>query len=582
MTASSVPVSSLTVTIPGAPTAFRLHAGEFANLFYQLDCLARTTRCSRAAYGDLWSRTLGGLDEGDREALTRWKKLRERYGGRIERHDDSHDLVLPVHRPGRQISSRLRLAGYSADSAAHYGDHLSLFADPADVAEAVWIVGRFAPRFGTWWPTQRAPLARSIDAYAKLFAHPDVQATLVEVAQFYRPVFPKGHVMDIDLIARPPHDSSTSGELVGMHSLVEVVDGEPAEGRFSVILHEIFHGWFSSAGDKALVDLAGRFAASPDIDAAAAYSLLDEGLATANGNGKIARLVSPDDYARRNAQPRGLYNDTLVDGMAKAELAAMDRHAAGTASDHHDHRQAGEDPVQVPASQQTPCPQLGTPAQLTLHAAPEQLTRPLHEAIPVHLTVVSVAVLETSAAQARAPAQSTVHVLPLHAICCAQESGFLHWMSHEDASHAIGPVHEPSPAHATLHVPTLHAICCVHEPAPSHLTVHALAALQSIDPVHVPAPMQVTAHGMPGGQTMGFVHVPAAVHTIAQVPLGSHVPRPASAQRAGHTSAASTRRASPASTSESRASSPASGVALSSAVPSGDMLAPASPYSPLP
>lgn len=331
-TASSVPVSSLIVTIPGAPTAFRLHAGEFANLFYQLDCLARTTRCSRAAYEDLWSRTLGGLDEGDREALTRWKKLRERYGGRIERHDDSHDLVLPVHRPGRQISSRLRLAGYSADSAAHYSEHLSLFADPADVAEAVSIVGRFAPRFGTWWPTQRAPLARSIDAYAKLFARPDVQATLVEVAQFYRPVFPKGHVMDIDLIARPSHDSSTSGELVGMHSLVEVVDGEPAEGRFSVILHEIFHGWFSSAGDKALVDLAARFAASSDIDAAAAYSLLDEGLATANGNGKIARLVNPDDYARRIAQPRGLYNDTLVDGMAKAELAAMDRHAAGTAS----------------------------------------------------------------------------------------------------------------------------------------------------------------------------------------------------------------------------------------------------------
>ena len=52
-------------------------------------------------------------------------------------------------------------------------------------------------------------------------------------------------------------------------------------------------------------------------------------------------------------------------------------------------------PVQLPASQQTPAAQLGMPEQLTLHDLPEQLTRPLHDVIPVQLTVVFVAVLET-------------------------------------------------------------------------------------------------------------------------------------------------------------------------------------------
>jgi hypothetical protein len=46
-------------------------------------------------------------------------------------------------------------------------------------------------------------------------------------------------------------------------------------------------------------------------------------------------------------------------------------------------------PVQVPASQHTPLMQLGTPVQLTLHAVPEQLTRLLHELIPVQPTIVS-------------------------------------------------------------------------------------------------------------------------------------------------------------------------------------------------
>lgn len=155
-------------------------------------------------------------------------------------------------------------------------------------------------------------------------------------------------------------------------------------------------------------------------------------------------------------------------------------------------------------------------------------------------------------------------------------------MSHDDASHTIGPVHVSDAAHATLHVLPLHATRCAHEPAPRQLMLHELAALQSIVPAHEPVPTQVTTHGMPGGQTMGARHVPACVHAIVQVPLGSHVPRPASAQREGHTSAASIPRASPASASDSVASSPASGVAPSSAVASGGMLSPASPSFALP
>ena len=155
-------------------------------------------------------------------------------------------------------------------------------------------------------------------------------------------------------------------------------------------------------------------------------------------------------------------------------------------------------------------------------------------------------------------------------------------MSHDDASHTIGPVHVSAAAHATLQSLPLHAIRCVHEPAPRQLMLHELAALQSIVPVHEPAPPQVTTHGMPGGQMMGTVHVLAAVQAIVQVPLGSHVPRPESAQREGQTSAASIPRASPASASDSMASSPASRGAPSSAGASGGMLAPASPSFALP
>jgi hypothetical protein len=118
--------------------------------------------------------------------------------------------------------------------------------------------------------------------------------------------------------------------------------------------------------------------------------------------------------------------------------------------------------MQLPASQQTPPVQLPVPAQLTLHEVPEQPTR-LHVFTPVQLTVVIVALLETSAAQARGPAQSTAHVSPLHEIDCVQESGFSHSISHDDASHAMGPVHVPAAMHPTVQSLPPHAIGPVHE-----------------------------------------------------------------------------------------------------------------------
>ena len=112
-------------------------------------------------------------------------------------------------------------------------------------------------------------------------------------------------------------------------------------------------------------------------------------------------------------------------------------------------------------------------------------------------------------------------------------------MSQLAASQPTRPVHEPAPVHARLQELPPHAIDPVHEPAPMHWMTQALAAVQSIAAVHEPAPVQVTRQGMPAGQATGPVQVPAAVQATPHVPLGSHVPRPASAHREGHAPEAS-------------------------------------------
>lgn len=138
-------------------------------------------------------------------------------------------------------------------------------------------------------------------------------------------------------------------------------------------------------------------------------------------------------------------------------------------------RQIGCAPVHVPASQQTPCPQLGMPEQLTPHEVPEQPTRILHEPLPVQLTFVVLDVLETVAAQAFPPAQLTTHESPTHEMGLAQVSVSVHWISHAVAVQMIGPVQLPGPTHPTLQVSPAHRIVLVHEPAPTQLMAHELA-----------------------------------------------------------------------------------------------------------
>jgi hypothetical protein len=173
--------------------------------------------------------------------------------------------------------------------------------------------------------------------------------------------------------------------------------------------------------------------------------------------------------------------------------------------------------VQLPASQQTPPAQLAVPMQIVLQELPEQLTEPAHEVVPEH---------------------SIPHVFPVQPIVLLQLFAPLHWMSHVPASHVIGP-HVSAAKHWSAQVLPLHAIPCAHAPAPAQRTEHELAAVQSIPDVHEFAPVQLTLHGMPGGQTMGAVQLPAVQVTV-QAPVVSHVPTPASAQRAGHTAMAST------------------------------------------
>ncbi len=314
-------VAERRTTTPRLTYVFR--ASRLSNLLYQLDCLSTLTRCSRVAYDELWKKDLGTID-GDADALKAWHDLRLRYSGNIRKSDEGAAAPLPLPASGRSIEMRIRLAGYGAVDEKDYFSRLALFVDAGDVAESKKILARFSARFDQFWSQREPDLARGLDEYAALVARPDVTAILTKAQTFYEPQFAEGATETFDLIARTDHPSPDSGEQLIDHSVIEVRPGEHPSHRFDVVMHELFHSWFSASSYAKRVKLVTSFATSSDPLAVPAYGLLDEVLATDFGNGLIQQAVAPDEFWRRSMKTRGLYNDDAIDLIAKRLLLVLE------------------------------------------------------------------------------------------------------------------------------------------------------------------------------------------------------------------------------------------------------------------
>ncbi|HEY0250023.1 MAG TPA: hypothetical protein VGC41_00765, partial [Kofleriaceae bacterium] len=173
----------------------------------------------------------------------------------------------------------------------------------------------------------RDELLASLDGYRVLAERDDMKALAGEVAHFFA-IDPAAARQTFQLIWRPVHKSPTSAQQLGELAVVEATSGEPAAEQWPVVTHEMFHAWFSASPIAKQVELATAFIATKDPISQPAYAILDEVLATAFGNGMIARLSDQADYERRLAQPQGFYNDVLIDRVAKALLPALEKRLA--------------------------------------------------------------------------------------------------------------------------------------------------------------------------------------------------------------------------------------------------------------
>jgi hypothetical protein len=294
---------------------------EVANLTYQLDCAGNLpVNCSAGNLGELWKREFLKSDK-DRRMLKEWARLRELYSTSVQPGKSSEtDSRL-------SLFDKIRIAGLEAGSVADYAERLELLTSPADRRSFERVVRHFYPRFNDWW---RREAYKSGDDFAgqagALLRSPGISAYVKQFYNFYAPALPADYEISFNLFYIPDSVSEPSGgQQLQNYSLMEFKAKERAAQRVDVAVHELCHFFYDNMPPENLAKLKDDFYAANRAAAIPAYNLLNEVLATAFGNGMIARAVTPPaEFEKYAASKLSFYNNDAIDRGAKAVLPWLD------------------------------------------------------------------------------------------------------------------------------------------------------------------------------------------------------------------------------------------------------------------
>ncbi len=287
---------------PASANELRLSSDRDANLIYQLDCISSAAACNRANFDELWQSF--ELQSRDEDWLDRWRKLRiGRASVRFTTEPAglaSHPLDLPLHRES--------------------------VSEPTLSAEEYAILARFSKRFDRWWLSRANEHGLRMSRGLK---HQAARASLPEkleaLANFYRIDELNAADVSVELISAPAHSSlATHAEIRGSEAYLETLIGETASARIGVLAHELAHYYYANTRAELRLDTRRWFLENENFWAITAYSLFNEAIAAAFGNGLIEQdLNSKERFAQLLQLPESFYADTYVDLAAKACLPLL-------------------------------------------------------------------------------------------------------------------------------------------------------------------------------------------------------------------------------------------------------------------
>lgn len=315
---------------------FHFVASELANLTFQLDAMAgHSGGADPEAYRTMWRRELRWDREDDRQ-LSRWHDLRIQ-----QRDPEGPEKPLPAvpwppnyagfYGQELRLDQNVRIAGFQARSVKDYGKRLRKLLEEREADGLTSVVKHFGSRFAEFWAREGRRLTEpKAQGFERLVRERGIQDLAEQFVVFTEARLPRKHGVWFYLMAHPErYGKDTMATQMQSHAPVEMLDGERPEDKLGVIVHELVHHFYDRAPLGRHLGLIDEFRGLRPPWRMAAYSYLNEAVATAAGILVERRLRTDADFVRWVATPSNIYGQPWIAALGTAAYPLVERCLGG-------------------------------------------------------------------------------------------------------------------------------------------------------------------------------------------------------------------------------------------------------------
>lgn len=270
-------------TLRSRTVTLRIEATEFANLAYQVLCLADELPCSKPTFRELWQTRLD-WNADDSGQIGRFKEiLRALPAG----YEDPAPVPLnfPSYYPSlvklHGLKSALLMSGDSSEARRN----LAKVVGAEAAGRLVGVVDHFRARFHTWWRAEGQRQARNKPKeVSRLFKKYGLMELVEQSAVCLDVPAVERRRPRLQLVVRPAIGPRSSfGTQLANDVVMELLEGDDLAESLGPAVHEVFHYFYDSAARQKHMALLDEFVAQSDPAALSFYIYLNEALATAAG-----------------------------------------------------------------------------------------------------------------------------------------------------------------------------------------------------------------------------------------------------------------------------------------------------------
>ena len=281
-------------------------------LYYTLECLMNAPHRSEELAESFRGRV--GNWYPVQKAMDQWRKSLE--------GDELSTLRFPrVQGRTPNLVSVLEKVSLQSNDAADMAQRVSPWLGPDHARSLLKVLTTVEPLYQQYWWSEAAPLMekRMAEVAAQL-EQGDFSDSFERAARFYDGQLPPGERPTLALVPylRMPGQSrvGTHGHSAGSLQVMELVVDRPVDDDVGVVFHEFVHALYAGQREEERQRWEERFA-SHGLWGKLAYAKLNEGLATALGNGWFQEKVLGE------LDNGSWYSDPVIDTYGKALLPVI-------------------------------------------------------------------------------------------------------------------------------------------------------------------------------------------------------------------------------------------------------------------